>query len=172
MGYPGALSTLSTGYQQGQASPSRGNRATMSNSIFVQGIDKEVLPVCATYGTGLIPWSPLNRGWLAGKYRKGQDLDPQSRVARGDQFTDRPDSPSEQKKLELVEQLIPMAEEAGTTLSHYALARTVTSPTVTAPIIGPRTTKHLEDNLQALDVHVLPGHLRRIDDLVPPGTDV
>ncbi len=55
MGYPGALSTLSTGYQQGQASPSRGDRATISNSIFVRGIERDVLPVCAKYGTGVIP---------------------------------------------------------------------------------------------------------------------
>jgi len=141
-------------------------------SIFVRGIEKEVLPVCAKYGTGVIPWSPLNRGWLAGKYRKGQDLDPRSRVARGDQFTDRPDSVSGQKKLDLVEQLIPMAEEVGATLSRYALAWTLTNPTVTAPIIGPRTMEHLEDNLQALDVRIPPEHLRRIDELAPPGTDV
>ncbi len=65
-----------------------------------------------------------------------------------------------------------MAEEAGTTLPRYALAWTLTNPTVTAPIIGPRTMEHLEDNLQALDVHIPPEHLRRIDEPVPSGTDV
>ena len=65
-----------------------------------------------------------------------------------------------------------MAEEVGTTLSRYALAWTLANPTVTAPIIGPRTMEHLEDNLQALDVHIPPEHLRRIDEPVPSGTDV
>jgi aryl-alcohol dehydrogenase-like predicted oxidoreductase len=131
-----------------------------------------VLPVCAKYGTGVIPWSPLNRGWLAGKYRRGQDIDPQSRVSRGDQFIDTPDSPSGQRKLDLVEELIPMAEEVGATLAQYALAWTLTNPRITAPIIGPRTMEQLEDNLGALEIQIPTEHLQRIDQLVPPGTDV
>ena len=141
-------------------------------SIFVRGIEKDVLPVCQKYGTGVIPWSPLNRGWLAGKYRQGQQLDPQSRAARGDQFIDQPDSAAGRRKLALVEELIPMAEEIGANLARYALAWTLTNPTITAPIIGPRTMQQLEDNLGALEVAIPPDHLRRIDTLVPPGTDV
>ena len=57
-------------------------------SIFVRAIEKDVLPVCEKYGSGVIPWSPLNRGWLAGKYRKGKDVDPQSRIGRSDPFID------------------------------------------------------------------------------------
>ncbi len=140
-------------------------------SIFVRGIEKDVLPVCETYGSGVIPWSPLNRGWLAGKYRKGQDIDAQSRMSR-DRFIDKINSPSGQRKLDLVEELIPMAQEIGTTLPRYALAWILTNPAVTAPIIGPRTMEQLEDNLNALDVRIPPEHLRRIDQLVPPGTDV
>lgn len=141
-------------------------------SIFVRAVEKDVLPVCAKYGTGVIPWSPLNRGWLAGKYRKGQDVDPQSRVARDDPFIDRPDSESGEKKLELVERLIPMAEEAGANLAQYALAWVLTNPVITAPIIGPRTVDQLEDNLGALDVRIPEAHLRKIDEMVPPGTDI
>jgi aryl-alcohol dehydrogenase-like predicted oxidoreductase len=141
-------------------------------SIFVRHIEKDVLPVCQKYGTGVIPWSPLNRGWLAGKYRRGQELDPQSRAARGDAFIDRPDSPAGQRKLELVEELIPMAQEVNASLAQYALAWTLTNPVVTAPIIGPRTMEQLEDNLGALEITIPPDHLRRIDELVPPGTDV
>ena len=141
-------------------------------SIFVRHIESDVLPVCQKYGTGVIPWSPLNRGWLAGKYRAGQATDPQSRVGRGDRFIDRPDTPAGRRKMELVEQLAAMAEEIGTTLPLYALAWTLANPVVTAPIIGPRTMEHLEENLQALDVHIPQGHLARIDALVPPGSDV
>jgi aryl-alcohol dehydrogenase-like predicted oxidoreductase len=141
-------------------------------SIFVRHIEQDVVPVCQKYGTGVIPWSPLNRGWLAGRYRKGQEIDPQSRAARGDAFIDRPDSPAGRRKLELVEELIPMAQDVNASLAQYALAWTLTNPVVTAPIIGPRTMEQLEDNLGALEITIPPEHLRRIDELVPPGTDV
>ncbi len=141
-------------------------------SIFVRGIERDVLPVCEKYGVGVIPWSPLNRGWLAGKYRKGREIDPQSRVGRGDRFIDRPDSPVGRRKLDLVEELVPMAAEVGANLAQYALAWTLVNPVVTAPIIGPRTMEQLEDNLGALDVAIPAEHLRRIDELVPPGMDI
>jgi aryl-alcohol dehydrogenase-like predicted oxidoreductase len=141
-------------------------------SIFTRAIERDVLPVCEKYGTGVIPWSPLNRGWLAGKYRKGMEVDPASRVGRNDPFIDRPDSPLGEKKLDLVEQLVGMAEEIDANLAQYALAWTLTNPVVTAPIIGPRTMEQLEDNLGALDVSIPPEHLQRIDEMVPPGTDV
>lgn len=142
-------------------------------SIFVRAIEEDVLPACQKYGTGVIPWSPLNRGWLAGKYRKGQaEVDPESRVGRNDPFIDRPESPTGQRKLELVEELIPMATEIGANLAQYAIAWTLTNPTVTAPIIGPRTMEQLEDNLGAFELRIPAEHLRRIDELVPPGTNV
>lgn len=141
-------------------------------SIFVRAIERDVLPVCAKYGTGVIPWSPLNRGWLAGKYRRGKDVDPQSRVGRNDAFIDHPESPSGQRKLDLVEELVPMAERLGATLAQFALAWTLVDPVITAPIIGPRTMDQLENNLGAPDVHIPAEDLERIDELVPPGTDV
>lgn len=141
-------------------------------SIFTRAIEKDVLPVCEQFGTAVIPWSPLNRGWLAGKYRKGQTVDPASRIGRSDPFIDNLESPSGRRKLDLVEQLIPMAEEVGATLAQYALAWTLTNPTVTAPIVGPRIMEQLQDNLGALDLKIPAEHLNRIDGLVPPGTDV
>src|SRR5262249_27970268 len=141
-------------------------------SIFVRGIEKEVLPVCAKYGTGVIPWSPLNRGWLAGRYRKGQRIDPDSPVGRGNQLTTNPESVTGQRKLDIVEQLIPLAEEIGAGLPEYALAWVMANDTVTAPIIGPRTMEHLEGNLKALAVTIPSQQMARIDELVPPGTNI
>ena len=140
-------------------------------SIFARAIERDVLPVCRKYGTAIIVWSPLNRGWLSGKYRRGSAIAPDSRAAR-DRFIDKPDTPAGQRRMELVEALIPLADEVGASLAQYALAWTLANPTVTAPIIGPRTMEQLDDNLRALDVTVPPEHLRRIDELVPPGTDV
>jgi len=141
-------------------------------SIFVREIERDVLPVCEKYGTGVIVWSPLNRGWLAGKYRRGQTVDPQSRAGRGDRFIDKPESETGERKLDLVEQLMPMAEESGANLAQFSLAWTLLNPVVTAPIIGPRTMEQLEDNLHAMDVRIPPAIAQRIDELVPPGTNV
>jgi aryl-alcohol dehydrogenase-like predicted oxidoreductase len=141
-------------------------------SIFVRGIEKDVLPVCEKYGTAVIPWSPLNRGWLAGKYRKGQPIDPESRVGRENRMIEKPESEVGRKKLELIEELIPMAEELGVNLAQYALAWTLMNPTVTAPIIGPRLMSHLEENLKAVEITIPEAHLKRIDEMVPPGTDL
>ena len=140
-------------------------------SIFTRAIERDVLPVCQKYGVGVICWSPLNRGWLAGKYRKGSAIPAESRAAR-DRFIDKPESSAGQRKLELVEELIPLASGLGVNLAQYALAWTLTNATITAPIIGPRTMEQLEDNLGALDVAIPPEHLRRIDDIVPPETNV
>ncbi len=140
-------------------------------SIFARGIEREVLPVCEKYGTGVIPWSPLHRGYLSGKYRKGQTPPSESRATR-DQFFDPLESQSGQRKLELVEELIPLAEELGVSLAEYALAWTLANPVITAPIIGPRVMEQLEDVLAVPDIHIPAEHLRRIDALVPPGTDL
>jgi aryl-alcohol dehydrogenase (NADP+) len=130
-----------------------------------------VLPVCEKYGTGVIPWSPLHRGYLAGKYRRGQEPPPESRAAR-DRFFDPLTSPSGRRKLELVEELIPLAEELGVTLAQYAYAWTLANPVVTAPIIGPRTMEQLEEVLNVPEIRIPLEHVRRIDELVPPGTDL
>lgn len=109
-----------------------------------------MLPVCQKYGVGVICWSPLNRGCLSGKYRVGGAIPADSRAAR-DRFIDKPESRAGQRKLELVEELIPLASELGVILAQYALAWTLTNATITAPIIGPRTMEQLEDNLGALE---------------------
>jgi aryl-alcohol dehydrogenase-like predicted oxidoreductase len=138
-------------------------------SIFARGIERDVLPVAERYGMGVIPWSPLAGGWLTGRYRKGhQD------VAAGWRATRMPDRydlelPQNQKKLEAAEELALLAEDAGLSLVHLALAFTLAHPAVTAPIIGPRTMEQLESQLGAVDVSLSPDVLDRIDEIVPPG---
>jgi aryl-alcohol dehydrogenase-like predicted oxidoreductase len=141
-------------------------------SIFDRREDRRSFDMCRRYDLGVITWSPLNFGWLSGKYRRGRPIDPDSRAATHRTPIHDPDSPEGQRKLDLVEQLTPLAEEASATLSQYAIAWTLTNETVTAPIIGPRTLAQLEDNLGALNVTIPPEHLAKIDELVPPGTRV
>ncbi len=140
-------------------------------SILVRAIEAEVLPVCQQYGMGVIPWSPLAGGWLTGRYRKDAEV-PVSR--RAQRLPERYDLalPGNQAKLEAADQLAKLADEAGLTLIHLALAFTLSHPAVTAPIIGPRTMEQLESQLGAADVVLDGAILDRIDEIVPPGVNL
>lgn len=141
-------------------------------SIFDRRAEGDLFEVCRRYELGVITWSPLNFGWLSGKYRRGQPIDPDSRAATGRTGMHHPDSPEGRRKLDLVEQLIPLATEVGATLSQYAIAWILGNDIVTAPLLGPRTLDQLDDNLRALDVAIPPEHLIRINSLVPAGTRI
>ena len=137
-------------------------------SILARGIEADVLPVAEKYRMGVIPWSPLAGGWLTGRYRKGQDIPESHRAQRVPRRYDL-SIPGNQAKLDAVEELALLAEEAGISLIHLALAFTLTHPAVTAPIIGPRTMEQLESQLGAVDVMLSIDILDRIDKIVPPG---
>jgi aryl-alcohol dehydrogenase-like predicted oxidoreductase len=148
-------------------------------SIFVRQIEHDVLPVAEKYGMGVLVWSPLCRGWLTGRYRREEwDRSPESRATRGPQRADwlaalyDQSRPEVQHKLDLVEQLINVADKAGVTLTHMAIAFTLAHPAVTSTIIGPRTREQLDDLLGAADVRLDASTLDAIDELVPPGTIV
>ncbi|HZE02654.1 MAG TPA: aldo/keto reductase [Pseudonocardiaceae bacterium] len=140
-------------------------------SLLVRGIEADVLPVAQRYGMGVLPWSPLAGGWLTGKYRKGRDaptsLRSQRIPARYDLST-----PDNQRKLDAADALAVLAEKAGMSLIHLALAFVSQHPAVTAPIIGPRTMQHLESQLGAVDLTLSTDVLDRIDEIVAPGVTV
>jgi aryl-alcohol dehydrogenase-like predicted oxidoreductase len=140
-------------------------------SLLVRAVEGEVLPLAQQYGMGVIPWSPLAGGWLSGKWRKGAEA-PQS--TRAERIPGRYDLslPENQRKLEAADALAVLAEEAGLSLVHMALAFVLEHPAVTAPIIGPRTMEQLESQLGAADVTLTPDVLDRIDEIVPPGTNL
>jgi aryl-alcohol dehydrogenase-like predicted oxidoreductase len=141
-------------------------------SILTREIERAVLPTCQRYGMGVIVWSPLNGGWLTGKYRLGRDIDMTSgRAARIPQRFD-PALPGNQRKLELVEELLKIAADAGCPLTHLAHAFVLEHPAVTAAIIGPRTMEQLTDALAGADVKLDAAVLDRIDAVVAPGTNL
>ncbi len=140
-------------------------------SLLVRGVEADVLPTCARYGMGVIPWSPLAGGWLSGRWRKGQEAPESSRAQRLPQRFDL-SLPENQRKLDAVEELAKLAEDSGHTLIELALAFVIRHPAVTAAIIGPRTMEQLESQLPALDVQLSDDVLDRIDEIVPPGTTV
>lgn len=134
-------------------------------SILDRGIEREVLPVCERYGMGTMVYSPLAKGLLTGRYRKGRAADTH-RAGFGLQHL------SDERRLDVVEQLIPLAEEAGMPLAHLAIAFAISHPGVTAAIIGPRTMDHLDDLLAGAGTVLTDDLLDRIDAIVPPGTDI
>ena len=140
-------------------------------SMLVRGIEADVLPTTEKYGMGVIPWSPLAGGWLSGKYRKGTDAPQSSRSSR---IPGRFDIsvPENQRKLDAADALGKLADEAGMSLVHLAIAFVMQHPAVTAPIIGPRTMEHLESQLGAADVKLSADLLDKIDEIVPPGTTI
>jgi aryl-alcohol dehydrogenase-like predicted oxidoreductase len=140
-------------------------------SLLVRGIERDVLPVCKRYGMGVMPWSPLAGGWLTGRYRKGQDPPSSTRAERIPQRYDL-SLPANQRKLDVADALATLAEEAGLPLVHLALAFVIQHPAVTAAIIGPRTMEQLESQLGAVDVKLATELLDRIDQIVPPGTNL
>ena len=138
-------------------------------SMLARGNERDVLPACLRYGMGVIVWGPLAGGWLTGRYRKGREL-PTS--MRADRLPHRYDMslPENQRKLEAAEALALLAEEAGVTLIHMALAFVLRHPAVTSAIIGPRTMEQLESALGAEEVELSEKVLDRIDEIVRPGT--
>ncbi|MGH7539752.1 MAG: aldo/keto reductase [Gemmatimonadota bacterium] len=146
-------------------------------SIFVRHIELDVLPVAERYGMGVLVWSPLCRGWLTGRYRRGAfDRSPESRAGRaaGRQVAAQFDEsrPAIQRKLDLVEDLLKVAADTGMSLQHMAIAFTLAHPSVTSSIIGPRTMEQLDDLVSAADVRLDESTLDAIDAIVPPGTVV
>ena len=138
-------------------------------SILVRGIERDVLPVAQRYGLAVIPWGPLAGGWLSGRYHRGL-TEPISRRAEWLPARFDPRQPANAPKLDAVDKLSELADDAGLTLIHLAIAFVLNYPAVTSAIIGPRTLDHLESQLDASKVTLTPDVLDRIDEIVPPGT--
>lgn len=140
-------------------------------NVFVRGPETAVLPTCTRHGLGVITYSPLNGGWLTGRYRRGAEVQQTTRTEHLPKMYDMTLAVN-QRKLDLVEQLSALAADAGMSLTHMALAFITANPQVTAAIIGPRTMQHLDDQLAAMDIRLRDDVLDRIDELVPPGTTI
>jgi aryl-alcohol dehydrogenase-like predicted oxidoreductase len=136
----------------------------LAYSLLNRGIEREILPTLQRFGMGTLVWGPLGQGLLTGRVRRGEPNDLR-RAGLVRHLTD-------EHRLDVVEQLIPLAEEAGLPMTHLAMAFTITHPGVTSALLGARTMQHLDDLLAGLDVTLTDDVLDRIDEIVPPGTDV
>ncbi len=141
-------------------------------NLLARGIERDVLPVAERWGMGVLTWSPLAFGFLTGRYRHGTNLPArEGRAALRPAWFD-PADPTTARKLDAVERLIPIADELGTSLPALAVAFPLAHRAVTSVILGPRTLPQLESLLEAVDLDLDDAVLDRIDDVVPPGTDV
>jgi aryl-alcohol dehydrogenase-like predicted oxidoreductase len=133
-------------------------------SILNRGVENDVLPAAQRYGLGTLVWGPLGQGMLTGRVRKGQQND----LSRARYFKHLND----QRRIDIVEQLIPLADEAGLPLTHFAMAFTIAHPGVTSTLLGARNLEQVDDLLKGVEVALTDEILDRIDEIVPPGTDI
>ena len=132
-------------------------------------IERELLPVCKSYGLGVIPWSPLGGGMLTGKYKRDEEAPEGSRYSGG-KF--RQGQEISEGTWDVVEGLRQLCDEKGVNMDAFALAWVGAQDAVTSPIIGPKTMEQLEDNLKSLEVEISDEDKQRVDELIAPGTAV
>ncbi len=130
-------------------------------------IERELLPMCRTYGISVIPWAPIAGGLLSGKYRLGQPRPAGMRYEKG-AFNNRDNDTA----LAAVEKYLTFCDKRTVGPVQFALAWCLAQPGVTSPIIGPRTLEQMDDYLKALEITVTEDDAKRIDAIFPPGTHV
>jgi aryl-alcohol dehydrogenase (NADP+) len=142
-------------------------------SIFNRDVERFVLPACRRYGMGVLSYSPLDGGFLAGKYRGPEDFAGNNRIARFARFSHGsfdPNADHIRRKISLVEELKKISQELGVGIAEMAVAFVLQHPAITAAIVGPRTMQHLESVLGGGGLKLDSDTLDRIDALCPPGT--
>lgn len=137
-------------------------------SLLRRSMETDLFPATRRFGLGNIVWSPLEGGWLTGKYRRGEENPGDS--PRSKKWIGNLADPKFEKRVDVVEQLIPYVEAKGTTLTRFALAWAMKNPDVTSVILGPRTLEQLEDCVAATELEITAEDLAKVDQLVPPGT--
>src|SRR4051794_9049106 len=139
-------------------------------SLLTRSIELDVLPTAQRHGMGILTYSPLAGGWLSGSWSAASSPTSPARqrlTARFDMSL-----PENQRKLEAVEQLQQVADDAGLSMIELAIAFVVNHPGVTSAIIGPRTMEQLDSQLPAADVALDAATLDRIDEIVTPGVNL
>jgi aryl-alcohol dehydrogenase-like predicted oxidoreductase len=127
-------------------------------NLLTRHIELEVLPAAQHYGVGIIPWSPLHGGLLAGALEKSEEG---SRRFEGRAKDDL------EKHRAALEQYEAFCREIGQSPADVGLAWLLHQPAVTAPIVGPRTMEQFEGALSALDVQLTDEQLARLDEIFP-----
>src|SRR4051794_13893374 len=139
-------------------------------SILTRLIELDVLPTAQRHGMGILTYSPLAGGWLSGRWSAESSPTSPARQRLAARFD--MSLPENQRKLEAVEELAKVADDAGLSMIELAIAFVINHPGVTSAIIGPRTMEQLESQLPAADVVLDAAMLDRIDEIVKPGINL
>jgi aryl-alcohol dehydrogenase-like predicted oxidoreductase len=134
-------------------------------SLWSRDPEDEILPTCRELGIGFVPYGPLGRGFLTGRFQSPDDL------PEGDWRRTNPrfQGANFEKNLHLVDEVKRLAGEKGVTPAQLALGWVLQQGDDIVPIPGTTSAKHLEENAAALDVTFSPRELDRIDEIVPQG---
>lgn len=135
-------------------------------SLIERTVERELVPMAAELGLGVMPWSPLGFGVLTGKYTQADLNGDGSAQAEGTRHAQVVATGRlTERTLKIADTVREIAGELETTAARVAIAWTLTNPTVTAPIVGARTVDQLEDNLGALEIELSPDQLARLDEI-------
>ena len=139
---------------------------TMQNhyNLVYREEEREMLPLCREEGIGVIPWSPLARGFLAGN-RNTEDFGETTRAKTDDYAQKMYYQPSD---FAVVDRVTTIARQRGIPNAQVALAWVLQQPGVTAPIVGASKVKHLDDALAALEMKLDPGDLKALAEPYQP----
>jgi aryl-alcohol dehydrogenase-like predicted oxidoreductase len=134
-------------------------------SLWSRDPEDEILPTIRELGIGFVAYSPLGRGFLSGRFRSLEDLEPNdyrrhSPRFRGENF---------QRNLEVVKKIEEIAREKGVTASQLALAWLLAQGDDIVPIPGTKHVRYLEENLRATEIELTKGDLERIEEVAPIG---
>ncbi|KAF3998696.1 aldo/keto reductase [Glaciimonas immobilis] len=127
----------------------------------------EILPACAHYGLGVVPYSPIARGVLTGKYLPGQTPPENTRASRGDKRI--METEFREESLIIAQRLKQHSDERGIQLGQFATAWVLANRHISSVIAGPRTLAQMDDYYAAVDVKIAMDDEALVDSLVPPG---
>ena len=125
--------------------------------------EREMLPLCEDMGVGVIPWSPLARGFLAGNRHKGQEGTARS---EGDKFAKG--LYYQQEDFDVADRLAQVAAERSLPVMQVALAWVLSKPVVNAPIIGASKMSHLDDAVKALEIQLSDAEIAQLEEPYKP----
>lgn len=131
-------------------------------------IENEIVPMCKAYDMGIITWSPLAQGMLAGRYTKADTLPTNSRAAQKQIFADR----ITEAGIRISHQVMTRANERMLSPTALSVSWILHQPAITSVSIGPRKLEHLDDLLCSVDIRLSSDDLAWFDTLVSPGTYV
>lgn len=136
-------------------------------NLLNRGPEVEILPACAHYGLGVVPYSPIARGVLTGKYPPGQPAAKNTRAGRGDKRI--LDTEFHEESLVIAHKLAEHGKTRGVTPGQFATAWVLANTKISAVIAGPRTLEQMEDYYPAVDIEISAEEEALVNNLVTPG---